>query len=357
MYLDAAALLVLNFRLRAIPCDYGDHGDFANPRSFRLPRALRPLHPIDSGNCDRRYFPPALPRLFPSHAFPAHAQSVLSTVPTVSSASHTASLSAPATKALASFALHVARGLNCLGLMCLRVRSLAKLVLIRIDPRLSAADFFPPLVRAHLRSSVANCFPVLIRDHPRESAVNFPSLFRSRAMSGSPASPMLACWGRMSAMSCDDGDLPSASSSRRLSSAPARSSASPPHPSTPVPARLPLQTPEASSVPRSTAETWSPGWRSHTCPAARIRPASDAFPPRAPLLQNPPASPPYQSLSRPGPAPALPPAPPPDIPQTAAAPSSSESRSTAQTRCASESSSDGAWPPVSLKSPQVLKSL
>src|SRR6185312_9057212 len=95
-----------------------------------------------------------------------------------------------ATKALASFALHVAPGLNCLSLMCLRVRSLAKLVLIRVDPHLSAADFFPPLVRAHLRSSVANCFPVLIRDHPRESAVNFPSLFPSRAMSGSPASPM-----------------------------------------------------------------------------------------------------------------------------------------------------------------------
>src|SRR6185312_6835372 len=136
MYPDAAALLVLNFRLRAIPCDYGDHGDFANPRSFRLPRALRPLYPIDSGNCDRRYSFPVLPRLLP-----AHAQSVLSKVPTVSSASHSASLSTPATKALASLALHVARGLNCLSLMCLRVQSLAKLVLIRIDPHSSVALF------------------------------------------------------------------------------------------------------------------------------------------------------------------------------------------------------------------------
>src|SRR6185437_4972503 len=141
MYPDAAALLVLNFRLRAIPCDYGDHGDFANPRSFRLPRALRPLHHIHSGNCDRGYFSPALPRLLPSHGFPAHAQSVPHTVPTVSSASHSASLSAPATKLPASFALHVARGLNCLSLMRLRVRSLAKLVLIRVDPHSSVALF------------------------------------------------------------------------------------------------------------------------------------------------------------------------------------------------------------------------
>src|SRR6185312_13966104 len=141
MYLDAAALLVLNFLLRAIPCDYGDHGDFANPRSFRLPRALRPLHPIDSGNCDRRYFPPALPPLLPAHAFPAHAQSFPRTVPTESSASHTASLSAPASTLPASFALHVARGLNCLSLMCLRVRSLANPVLIRVDPHSSVALF------------------------------------------------------------------------------------------------------------------------------------------------------------------------------------------------------------------------
>src|SRR6185437_1738875 len=141
MYPDAAALLVLNFLLRAIPCDYGDHGDFANPRSFRLPRALRPRHRIDSGSCNRRYFPPALPRLLPAHGFPAHAQSFPRTAPTVSSASRTASLSAPATKLPASFALRVTRDLNCLSLMCLRVRSLANPVLIRVDPHSSVALF------------------------------------------------------------------------------------------------------------------------------------------------------------------------------------------------------------------------